>query len=67
MRLNQQKRANDASYFTIYTTNDKILIDYIYSSITGLQINLGVLETYFGDHKARQILQPVFYYAREKG
>ena len=35
-----------------YTTDNKTLIDHIYTNILHLDIQLGVLETYFTDHKA---------------
>ena len=35
-----------------YTTDNKTLIDHIFTNITHLDIQSGVLETYFTDHKA---------------
>ena len=35
-----------------YTTDNKTLIDHIFTNITHFNIQAGVLETYFTDHKA---------------
>ena len=35
-----------------YTTDNKSLIDHIFTNITHFNIQAGVLETYFTDHKA---------------
>ena len=35
-----------------YTTDNKTVIDHIYTNISHLDIQAGVLETYFSDHKA---------------
>ena len=35
-----------------YTTDNKTLIDHIYTNILHLDIQSGVLETHFTDHKA---------------
>lgn len=35
-----------------YTTDNRTLIDHIYTNIADLDIKAGVLETYFSDHKA---------------
>ena len=38
-----------------YTTDNKTLIDHIYSNVRGEHINSSVLETYLSDHKAIRV------------
>ena len=35
-----------------YTTSNQTVIDHIYTNIAEIYINVGVLETYYSDHKA---------------
>lgn len=39
-------------FISSYTTDNKTLIDHIYTNILHLDIQSGVVETYFTDHKA---------------
>ena len=44
----------DNSYVQLisdYTTDNKTLIDHIFSKMTSQTVNSGILETYFSDHK----------------
>ena len=43
---------NDKQLISTYTIDNKTLIDQIFTNIAHLDIQAGVLETYFTDHKA---------------
>ena len=43
---------NYTQLITDFTTDSRTLIDHLYTNLMDEVINVGVLETYFSDHKA---------------
>jgi hypothetical protein len=43
---------NYSQLITDFTTDNKTLIDHVYTNLVEEQVHAGILETYFSDHKA---------------